>query len=119
MDMLEWSEAPELVFYERPTESSHVVLPRERLLGIGCRILNREARIERRRAPVESRVAVPLVGAVLGGDHDRPSGGPTGVSIFVRRAHSKFLNAIGREVLQEAADPVVGVIGAVDGQFVV
>src|ERR1019366_9765771 len=64
-------------------------------------------------------VSVPNVGAVLGGDHYRPGRGPAGFGVFVRRAHGKFLNAIGRKVLQEAADPVVGVVGAVDGELVV
>ena len=119
MHMLERSEHPDFVFCDRPAERAHIVLAGERLLGIGRRVLNREAGVERCRALVESRVAVPLVGAVLGGDHDRPGRGPAGVGIFIRRAHGKFLNAIGREILQEATDPVVGVVGAVDRQFVV
>src|ERR1700687_2648945 len=48
MDMLERSEDPELVFHEGRAESAHIVLAGEWLLGIGRRILNREARIELR-----------------------------------------------------------------------
>jgi hypothetical protein len=62
---------------------------------------------------------VPVVGTVPGGDDDRAGRGPAGVSILVRGANREFLEAIRREVLQEAADPVVGVIGAIDGEFVV
>ncbi len=62
---------------------------------------------------------MPLVGAVLGGDHDRPGGGPARVRVFIRGTHGKFLNAIGGEVLQEPANPVVGVVGAVHREFVV
>ena len=84
-------------------------------MGLGARILNREARVERGRALVESSVAVPFVGAVLGGDDDGAGGGAAGVGVFIGGAHGEFLNAIGRKILQKAADPVVGVVAAIDG----
>ena len=119
MHILERSKEEHFVLRDGPTERAHVILPREGLLGIGRRILNREAGVERCRALVESAIAVPFVGATLGGDHDRSSGGPACVGILIRRAHGKFPYAIGREILQKAADPIVGVVGSVDRQFII
>ena len=56
---------------------------------------------------------------MLRGDYDRPGSRPARVGVFIRGAYGKFLNAIGREILQEATDPVVGVVGAIDRQFIV
>ena len=80
----------------------------ERLLGIvhadtdGAgfrRILHWGTSIERRCSLVEGPVAVPMVGNVFGSDHHGSSGGLAGVGVFIRGAHGKFLNAIGREIL--------------------
>ena len=123
MNVLKGGEEPHLVFDQRTAQSSDVVLAGEGLFGIvyaGCigagfrRVLNGETSIECGSPFVEGSIAVPVVGASPGGDHYRSGGGPARVGIFIRSAHGKFLNAIGREVLQESSDPIVGVIRAVD-----
>ena len=123
VDLLERRKEPCLVLNNGAAESANIVLTGKRLLGIVhadatraglCWIFNGKPGVQRRRALVESCVTVPAVGAALRGDHHGSSGGPACVSVLVRGAHSEFLNAIGREILQKAADPVVGVIGAVD-----
>src|SRR6202043_2144193 len=42
-----------------------------------------------------------------------------GVGIFLRGAHGEFLNYFRGEILQEASDPVIRIVGAVDREFVV
>lgn len=86
--------------------------------GFG-RILNGEASVESGRALVEGPVSVPIVGAAPGGDDDRSCGGASGVGVFLRGADGEFLNGIRREILQKASNPVVGVVGTINGEFVV
>jgi len=57
-------------------------------------VVDRKARIEIRAAAVESRVAVPLIAAALGGDDDRCGSCAAGVGVFLRRADGKFLDRI-------------------------
>jgi hypothetical protein len=67
----------------------------------------------------ECGIAVPVVGAAFGGEFNGTGGGAAGVGIFLRGANGEFLNGVGRKILEEAADVVVGVIAAVDGELVV
>jgi hypothetical protein len=113
--VFECGEEPELIFPDRAAEGSYVVLPRERLLGIGRGVFNGKAGVEGGGALVESCVAVKLVGAAPGGDDDGAGGGASGVGVFLGGADGELLDRIGREVLEKSSDVVVGVIAAVDG----
>ena len=119
VDVFDRGKDPQLIALDGTAERANIILARERLLGIGSGILNREARIERGGTLVESSGAMPLVGATFGGDHDGAGGGTSGIGIFLSGLKSEFLNGIRREVLQEAANPVIGIIAAIDGEFVV
>ena len=101
------------------TESSDIVLTRKGLFGIGSRVVNRKTRIEIRSPAVEPRVAVPLVGPALGGDDHGCGGRPAGVRILLRRADRKFLDRIGRKILEKAANPIIGIVAAVHGIFII
>ena len=107
MDVFKGREKPQPFLDDRTAERADVILPRERLLGIGSWVVNREARIQSGGAAVKRSRTVPLVGAVLGGDHHGGGRGAAGVRVFLRRAQGKFLDGVGREVLQESADPVI------------
>ena len=96
-----------------------IVLAREGLLGIGSRIVDRKARVEGSGAFVESFIAVPLIGAVLGGDDDRGGGGAAGIGVFLSGSNGKFLNGFRRKILEKAANPVIGIVDAIDGEIVV
>src|ERR1700730_616814 len=115
MDVLEGAEDPELVLDDGAAQSADVVLAGEGLLGIGSGIVDRKTRVKRGGTLVEGFVAVPVVGAVLRGDDHRSSGGAAGVRIFLRGGDGKLLDRFRRIVLQETADPVIGVVGAVNG----
>ena len=112
---------------DRPAERANIVLPRKWLLRIVThariaglrRILDREARIQRRRPLVEGAAAMPVIGSALGRDHDRSRRGSARVGVFLGRAHRKFLNRVRREILQKSANPIVGVVAAIDGKIVV
>src|SRR5579872_448391 len=107
VDVFERGEKPELVFDNRSAECADIVLARERLLRIGRGIFDGEASVKRSGTLVESFIAVPLVRAVLGGDHDGASSGAARVGVFLSRSNGKFLNGFRRKILEEAADPVV------------
>ena len=77
-------------------------------------IVNGKPRIQSRPAPVEPQIAMPLIGAVTGRDHHRTDRGSPGVGVFLRSSHRKFLNCIGRKILQEAANVVVRIISAIN-----
>ncbi len=64
------------------------------MFRIGCRVVNREARIEICCPAVETRGAVPEVRAALRGDDYGGGGGAAGVGVFLRRADGKFLDGI-------------------------
>ena len=119
MNVLEGREKPKLVFLDGAADCAYVILTGERLLGIGCGIFDGETRVEVGCALVESAAAVPIVGTALGGDDDRTGGGASGVGVFLGGAHGEFLDVIGREVLQESADVVVGIVAAIHGELVV
>src|SRR5262249_25877021 len=103
----------------RTAQCSHVILPRKWLLWVGSRIVDWEARIQGRRSFVERRLAVPNVRAAAGGDDDRAGRRASGVGLGERRSKSGLLYGVGGEILQKAADVVVGVVAPVDGNFVV
>jgi hypothetical protein len=94
-------------------------LPGERLLGIGSGVLDGVAGVERGGAFVDGGIAVPVVGAALGGDDDGAGGGAAGVGVLLAGADGELFDGVGRVVLQEAADVVVGVVAAIDGELVV
>src|SRR5206468_10324513 len=104
---------------ERTSQGEHVILPREGLLRIGSRIFNGKARIESRRAVVESRIAMPFVAAPSRRNHDRSRGCSSGIGILVSRAQGKFLDGLRREILEKSANEVVGIIAAVHGKLIV
>ena len=112
-------EEPEFVFDEWSADCADIVLPREGLLRIGRRILNGEAGVKIGRAFIECAVAVPLVAAAAGRDDDGSGRCAAGVGIFLCGADGEFLDRVGRKILQESADVIVGVVAAVDGEFVV
>lgn len=62
---------------------------------------------------------MPQIGSTFGRDHHRAGRGAAGVGVFLRRADSELLNGIERIVLEESADVVVGVVYAVNREFVV
>ena len=70
-------------------------------------------------AIIKCDAAMPIVGAALGGDDHGPGGRAAGVGIFLGGLHREFLNGIGREILQEPANPIVGVVHAIDRKRVV
>ena len=119
MDVLESGEEPEPVFHDGAAERADVVLARKRLLRVGRGIIDREPGVERGGAAVEGQVAVKLVRAVLRRDRDRPSGGSSDVRLRVGDADGERLNRVGREILKESADVIVGIVDAVDGEHVV
>ena len=110
-------EKPELARLDRTTQSAHIVLARERLLGIRRGIFNRVTRVQRSGSFIECSVAVPHIRAALGADHDGARGRAAGVRVFLRRADGKLLNRIRRNILQESANVIVGVIAAIHGEF--
>ena len=88
-------------------------------MGLGRGIVDGEPRVQRRSAFVKCRFAMPLVGAAPRGDDNRTRGGASGIGVSLRGAKGKFLNGIGRKVLQEAANIVVGIVAAINGNFIV
>jgi hypothetical protein len=128
VDVLERGEEPGFVADDGTAEGGDVVLAGEGLLrivdagsvGAGLSgILDGEAGVQGRGAFVKGGVAMQAIGAAFGGDDDGAGRGPARVGVFVRGADGEFLNTVGREVLQKAADPVVGVVGTIDGELVV
>jgi hypothetical protein len=128
VDHVEGGEDPDLVLLDRSPEGRDVVLPGEGLLGIAHaplggarlrRILDRKASVQAGGALVKGRVSVPFIVAPLGRNDDGAGRRAARVRILLGRSHGKFLNRIGREILQEPADVVVGVVPAVDREFVV
>ena len=110
-------EKPELARLDRTTECAHIVLARERLLGIRRWILNRVTRVELSGTFVERSVAVPHVRAALGTYHNGACGGAPGVRVFLRRTNGKLLNRVRRNILQEPTYVIVGIVAAVHGKF--
>ena len=119
MNVLKRREKPKLVFYNGTAECPDVILLGEWLLGQRGGILNRIPRVEIGGAFVESRSAMPLVSAALGGDLHRAAHGAADVRILLRRLDREFLNRVGREILQKAADVIVRVVHAIHGVHVV
>src|SRR5579864_8207116 len=119
MDVFKREEEPQLVLHNRSPDCADIVLPRERLLGIGWRILDGKARIQGGGAFVKSKSTMPVIGAVPGCNNDRAGGRASGIGVFARSSEGEFLNGIGREVLEKAANPVVGIVRAIYGQVVV
>ena len=62
---------------------------------------------------------MPVVSAALRADDHGGSGSAANVRIRLRGLHGEFPNYIGRKVLQEAADVVVRIVGAVHRELVV
>ena len=56
---------------------------------------------------------MPIVGAALGGDDHGASSRASGVGVLLGGLHGEFLDGVGREILQKAANPVVGIVHAV------
>ena len=108
---------PQLSAHDRAAKRSNVILPRERLLRIRRRIINRKARVQRRGALVECPASMPVVGAMLGRDDNRCSSRSRRVRVLLRSPYSKFLDRIGREILQETADVIVGVVAPVNREL--
>ena len=119
VDRFERRKEEELILNDRTAQRGHVVLPRERLLRQRRGILYWVAGVQRGGALVEGFFAVPEVGAALGGDLDRAAHGAADVRILLRRLHGEFLDRIRRKILQEAADPIVRVVGAIHGIHIV
>ena len=117
--VFEGREKPDFVSDRGAAKSSDIVLTRKRLFGIGSGVVNREARVQVRGAAVESPLAVPLVRAAFSGDDHRCRRRATGVGILLRRADRKFLDGIRRKVLEKAANPIIGIVAAVHGTFIV
>src|SRR5208337_2861871 len=92
---LEPGKNPDLVLDDRSADRSHVVLPREGLLGLRRRVVDWKARIQRGRALKHRKVAVPVVGSTLGADDHRGGSGPANVSVRLRGLHGKFPDHIG------------------------
>ncbi len=110
---------PKLVLDDGAADGADIVLPREGLLGFGRRVLNGKTRIQRCSAFEDREVAMPVIGAAVGADDDGACGRASDVGILGRGLHRKFTNDVRRKVLQEAADIVVGVVDAIDGQLIV
>ena len=118
----------ELVAKDGSAERANVVLPGEWLLGIADagavgaglrRILDWVARVQLCVTLVKGEASVRLVAAVAGGDDDAGGRGATGVGVGTGGANGKLLDGVHRNVLQEAANPVIGVVGAIHAEFVV
>src|SRR3984893_12439819 len=62
---------------------------------------------------------MPFVGAAVGGNHNGTSRRAAGVGILQHRAYGELADCFGREVLQKAANVVIGVVAAVNGEVVV
>ena len=115
MHMLERGEDPEFVFCDRPADRGDVILPGKRLLGIGRHGFSIGKRaLSDASALVKRGIAVPFVCAMLGRDYDRAGGGSACVGVLICGAHLELLNPIGRKILQEAANQVVGVVATID-----
>ena len=119
VDVFDRGKHPQLVALDGTAERANIILAREGLLGIGSGIFDGESGVERGGTLVKSSSAVPFVSATFGGDHDGARGGASGIGIFLSGLKGEFLNGIRREVLQEAANPVIGVVAAIDGELVV
>ena len=113
MNDFERGKEPELSLLDRPPQRANVILPGEGLLGVGRGIVNGEARIQAGGALVKRSPAVPGIGSALGDNHHGAGCGAPGVRVLLRRAHSKFLNGVRREILQEPADVVIGIVRAI------
>src|SRR5215469_3602419 len=106
-----------LLFFSGPPIVPHVVLPGEWLLGLWRGVVQLVAGVECRCPLIECRRAMPLVGAMPGAYDHRASHSAAGVRILLGGLHGEFLKRIRGKVLQEAANVVVGVVPAIDGQL--
>src|SRR5260370_27604608 len=95
VDVFERREKPEFVLDYGTADCGEIILPRERLFGIGRGIVNREASIETCCSAVETRGAVPEVRAALRGDDDGGGGCAAGVGVLLCRAYREFLDRLG------------------------
>src|ERR1700689_1876877 len=102
MHVFERRDQPYLVFHNWAAKGGNIILAGERLLGFGCRILDREACVERRGTSIEGPGAVPFVGSALGGNHNGAGRRTTRIGVLVGGTEIKFLNDIGRKVLQKS-----------------
>ena len=119
MDVFDRGIEPNTILQDRSSQRSHVILAREGLLGRRRRVLDREARVERRLAIEERFVSVPVIGPAFGGDYHRAGCGAARVRIFLGRPHRKFLHGIRRIILQESPNVVVGVVASIDRKLIV
>ena len=119
MDIFECGKEPETILPDRAAQSGYVILPRKRLLGIRCGILDRKSRIQRGRAFVKYRVAMQCVRTAPGCDHARSGRGTACVRILLRCPDRELVNRIRGVILQEASDKVIGVISSIHGKLVV
>src|SRR5579872_468359 len=119
MVVFERGEEPELALHNRAAQRGDVILRGERLLGQRRGILDGITRIESSSAFGKGSVAMPLVGAALGGDDDGAADSAAGVRILLRSFDGKFLDGIRGKVLQETADVVIRIVAAVDVENIV
>ena len=96
-----------------PANGAYIILPRERLFGIGGRVIYGRTGVQGCGSLVEAQYSVPFVGPVLGGDDDRAASRARGIGVFLGSAHRKFLDGVGRETLQEAANVVIGIVATI------
>src|SRR5580704_1323170 len=119
MDTFECGKEPQTILPDRAAQRGYVILPRKGLLGIRSRILDGKSRIQRGRALVKCRVAMERVRSSPGCDHNRSGRGTARVRVLLRGPDREFMNSIGRVILQEASDIVIGVVSSIHGKFVV
>ena len=120
MHVLQRGEEPDLVSLQRSAERAYIDSGAKTAAWDSARDSqsgNRafSAARARRTPPLPCHSFV----AALGRDDDRSRGCAAGVGVFVRRAHGKFLNRVGRKILQKAANPVVGIVAAIDREIVI
>src|SRR5262249_28076810 len=97
-----------------PSNIKHAVVARERLLGIGLRVIEFVPGVERTPTVIECTASVPLVVAAPGAYDDRAAVSARGIGVKLCCSHREILNRIRRIVLKEPSNIIVVVIAAVD-----
>src|SRR6266851_7860034 len=116
VDVFVGSEEPEFASLHWAAEGGDGVLAREGLLGIGFGIIERIPRVQILSAIVVGQAAMPVVSAAACGENDAAAVGARSIRAKLRGTHDKFLHRFGREILEEAADVIVVVVAAVNGE---
>ena len=119
VDVFVGSEEPEFAGLHRAAEGGDGVLAREGLLGIGFGIIERVPGVQILPAIVVGQAAMPVVSAAARGENDAAAVGARSIRAKLRGAHDKFLHGFGRKILEEAADVIVVVVAAVNGEVYV